>query len=217
MLASSGEHWKRMLVNVPSRVVFSTPSATSLQFQVKSSIVCVDFQSSTVPSSGRQHNQIYSLLEYVWKQGPHSERTHIGRFTIRGFCGWVVSFLTYANYWFLDIRAAIWSPLHMLCNWMRIISIAMATCLPHTLLALQLCSMVQEFAKFLHYQTLHPSIWRWQGTSFLKISLKAMVPYNNRQKKRIKTDKRQDYSFVLLRWPLLVRLLHCSMRWDSAS
>src|SRR5260221_2137809 len=38
------------------------------------------------------------------------------------------------------------------------------------------------------------------------IPLKTMVPYNTRQKKRIKTDKRQDYSFILLRWPLLVRL-----------
>lgn len=39
-----------------------------------------------------------------------------------------------------------------------------------------------------------------------------MVPYNTRQKKRIKTDKRQDYSFILLRWPLLVRLFRYLLR-----
>src|SRR5260221_6579720 len=40
----------------------------------------------------------------------------------------------------------------------------------------------------------------------------TMLPYSTRQKKRIKTDKRQDYSFILLRWPLLVRLYRCLLR-----
>lgn len=38
------------------------------------------------------------------------------------------------------------------------------------------------------------------------------MPCSNRQKKRAKIDKRQDYSFILLRWPLLVRLLSSPVR-----
>jgi hypothetical protein len=42
---------------------------------------------------------------------------------------------------------------------------------------LQFCHMAQEFARFLHYQILRLSIWRWQGI-YAVMSSRTMVSYN---------------------------------------
>ena len=64
-----------------------------------------------------------------------------------------------------------------------------------------------RFERCLHSPTLLPSIWKSRGTQPTSPQFNFLMlekSWTARRRNKTKHDKRNDYLFILLRWPLLV-------------